>query len=235
MSGTQTAYVLAIHIGLLEETELPRAAGHLVADLESRNWHLTTGFLGTPYLLSALSETGHLDAAYRLLLQETFPSWLYPVVHGDATTIWERWDSWSDSRGFQDPGMTSFNHYAYGAVGDWIYRNVGGIAPAAPGYRKIVIRPRPGGDLSWARTSYESVYGQIAVAWRHGGGEFGVDVTIPPNTTAEIWVPTSDPDSIRESDVRAGEAPGVRTDRRAEGAVVFQVGSGQFGFRSALA
>ncbi|HEX3814902.1 MAG TPA: family 78 glycoside hydrolase catalytic domain [Mycobacteriales bacterium] len=233
VGGSQTAYVLALHFGLLDADEIPRAAAHLVTELESRNWHLTTGFLGTPYLLSALSEAGHLDAAYLLLLQDTFPSWLYPVVHGDATTIWERWDSWSDSRGFQDPGMTSFNHYAYGAVGDWIYRNVGGIADAAPGYRESLIRPRPGGGLSWARTSYESVYGRIATSWQQDGSEFSLEVTIPPNTTAEVWVPTSDPGSIRESGADPAEAAGVTRDREVDGAVVYRVGSGQYMFRSA--
>ena len=231
-SGTQTAYVLAIHFGLFEEAEVPRAAERLVAEVQSRNWHLTTGFLGTPYLLSVLSETGHLDVAYRLLMQDTFPSWLYPVVHGDATTMWERWDSWSDSRGFQDPGMTSFNHYAYGAVGDWIYQNVGGIAAGEPGYRRIVVRPRLGGGLSWARTSYESVHGQIATSWKHEGSEFAIDVTVPANTTAQIWVPTSDAATVRESESAAAEADGVRLERVVDGAAVYQVGSGQYAFRS---
>lgn len=226
-SGTQTAYVLAIHCGLLDAAEVPRAAQRLVEEIESRNWHLTTGFLGTPYLLSVLAETGHLDVAYRLLMQDTFPSWLYPVVHGDATTVWERWDSWSDSRGFQDPGMTSFNHYAYGAVGEWMYSTVGGIAPAAPGYREITVRPRPGGGLTWARTTYESVYGRISSAWRRDGAEFSLDVTVPPNTTAEIWVPAADPAAVTEG----GGAP---VDRLADGAAVYRVGSGSYAFRAGL-
>lgn len=233
-SGTQTAYVLALHFGLFDEAEIPRAAERLAAEVESRNWHLTTGFLGTPYLLSVLSENGQLDAAYRLLMQDTFPSWLYPVVHGDATTMWERWDSWSDSRGFQDPGMTSFNHYAYGAVGDWIYRNIGGIDAAAPGYRDIVIRPRPGGGLTWARTAFESVHGRIATAWKREGPEFVLDVTVPANTVAEVWVPTNDPDAVRESGVPAGDADAVTLDRTVDGAAIYRVGSGQYAFQSTV-
>jgi alpha-L-rhamnosidase len=126
-------------------------------------------------------------------MQDTYPSWLYPVVYGDATTIWERWDSWSDSRGFQDPRMTSFNHYAYGAVGAWIYANLGGLAPAAPGYRKLLVRPRPGGGVTWSRTALETPYGRAAADWRiPDSGGFELDVTVPPNTTAEVWLPGAD-------------------------------------------
>jgi alpha-L-rhamnosidase len=190
VSGTQTSYVLALHFGLLTKEEEPRAAAHLVEELAARNWHLSTGFLGTPYLLSVLSTHGHEEAAFKLLMQDTFPSWLYPVVYGDATTIWERWDSWSDSRGFQDPRMTSFNHYAYGAVGAWIYANLGGLSAAEPGYKKLLVRPRPGGGVTWAKTALETPYGRAAVDWRTSdGGGLELDVTVPPNTTAEVWLP----------------------------------------------
>ncbi|HVX47723.1 MAG TPA: family 78 glycoside hydrolase catalytic domain [Mycobacteriales bacterium] len=222
--GSQTAYVLALHFGLFEEREIDRAVQHLVAEVQSRNWHLTTGFLGTPYLLSVLSENGALDAAYRLLMQDTFPSWLYPVVHGDATTIWERWDSWSDSRGFQDPGMTSFNHYAYGAVGEWIYRNVGGIDRLEPGYRRIRIRPRPGGELTWATAALNCPYGRIESAWSLADGAVRLEVTVPPNTTAEVWVPTSDAAAVTEG---GAPAPAARAEA---GAAIFEVGSGTYAF-----
>ncbi|MFD8563158.1 family 78 glycoside hydrolase catalytic domain [Streptosporangium canum] len=228
-SGTQTAYVLAITAGLLEEAELPRAAARLVRDIEARGRHLSTGFLGTPFLLDALTRVGHLGTAYRLLLQESFPSWLYPVVHGDATTMWERWDGWSHHRGLQDPGMNSFNHYAYGAVGAWMYETIGGLAPASPGYRAIVVRPRPGGDLTWARTAHRTRHGRVEIAWRREGGDFILEVRVPPNTRAEVWVPGG-PAGVTESGRPAAESPGVALDRVVDGHAVYEVGSGSYAF-----
>jgi alpha-L-rhamnosidase len=186
---TQTGYVLALHFGLLDPHERERATASLVAAIAARNWHLSTGFLGTPYLLHVLSDNGRLDVAYRLLTTTTFPSWLYPILAGDATTIWERWDSWTESRGFQDPAMTSFNHYAYGAVGDWLYRVVGGLSAVEPGYRRARIAPRPGGGITSARTSLETPYGTLSCDWRLEHGDVVIDVEVPPNTTAEIVAP----------------------------------------------
>ncbi len=124
------------------------------------SWHLSTGFLGTPRLLPVLTDTGHTDIAYRLLTQRTFPSWGYQIDHG-ATTMWERWDSlWPDGA-FQDPGMNSFNHYAYGSVGEWMYAHIAGIAPGRPGYREVVVRPRPGGGISEARATLTFVRGPV--------------------------------------------------------------------------
>ncbi|MFC6016145.1 family 78 glycoside hydrolase catalytic domain [Plantactinospora solaniradicis] len=231
-SGTQTAYVLALHADLLPAADRPAAVDRLVAEVAARHDHLTTGFLGTPWLLDALTDGGRVDVAYRLLTQQGYPSWLYPVVHGDATTIWERWDSWSDSRGFQNPHMTSFNHYAYGAVGDWLYRTVAGLAPTAPGYRTIRIRPRPGGGLASAEAELATVQGRAAVAWRDEAGTFVLDVTVPPNTTAEVWVPDADPADVTEGGTPASDADGVRASHRADdGSAVFTVGSGTYRFR----
>lgn len=230
-SGTQTAYVLAITAGLLEEHELPRAAARLAADIEARGGHLSTGFLGTPFLLDALTSTGRLDVAYRLLTQDTFPSWLYPVVHGDATTMWERWDSWSHHRGLQDPGMNSFNHYAYGAVGDWMYRTVGGLAPGSPGYADIVVRPRPGGGVGWARTAHRTRHGGVEISWRLAADGFALDVVVPPNTRAEVHVP-GPPERVTEGGGPAAEAGGVAFDRSEDGAAVYRVGSGSYAFRT---
>ncbi|MFI7423843.1 family 78 glycoside hydrolase catalytic domain [Nonomuraea sp. NPDC049684] len=230
-SGTQTAYVLAVTAGLLEEHELPRAAARLAGDVEARGGHLSTGFLGTPYLLDALTSTGRLDVAYRLLTQDTFPSWLYPVVHGDATTMWERWDSWSHHRGLQDPGMNSFNHYAYGAVGDWMYRTVGGLAPGSPGYADIVVRPRPGGGIGWARTAHRTRHGQVEISWRLTDGRLALDVVVPPNTRAEVHVPAP-PERVTEGGRPAAEAEGVTFDRLDKGAAVYRVGAGSYAFRT---
>jgi len=188
-SNTQTAYVLALHAELFLPDEQPAAVENLVASIARRNWHLATGFLGTPQLLPVLAAHGRGDVALRLLTTDSYPSWLFPVVHGDATTMWERWDSWSPSGGFQDPAMTSFNHYAYGAVGAFLYRTVGGLEPVEPGYRKSRVRPLPGGGLTWARTRLHTPYGLLASEWQLDGDQIQVLATIPPNTTAEIVVP----------------------------------------------
>lgn len=185
---TQTAHVLALHIGLLDEHEIRPAADRLADEVKARGYHLTTGFLGTPWLLDALTDAGRIDTAYRLLLQDTYPSWLYPVSTG-ATTIWERWNSWSDSTGFADAAMTSFNHYAYGAVGDWIYRTIGGLAPAADGYRRVLVAPRPPDAITSAETSLLTTYGTVAVAWRSERNGLAVDVSLPPGITAEVRLP----------------------------------------------
>lgn len=225
---TQTAYVLALRFGLFDQGEIPAAADRLVKNLESRNWHLGTGFLGTPHLLPVLADTGHIDAAYRLLLQETWPSWLYPVRNG-ATTVWERWDSWSEGRGFQDPRMNSFNHYAYGAVGEWMYGAVAGIEPAEPGYRAVRVRPRPGGGLTSARALHHSPFGPIAVEWRAGEG-FELDVDIPPGSSAEVWIPAPSPDAVTEGGRPAAEADGVSKLGVEDRCAIFQVGSGAYRF-----
>ena len=224
---TQTAYVLALRFGLLPEELRPAALEHLVDDIESHGWHLSTGFLGTPHLLSVLEEGGRADVAYRLLRQDSYPSWLYQVRMG-ATTVWERWDSIRPDGTFQDPGMNSFNHYGFGAVGDWMYRSLAGIRPAEPGYRKIEIRPVPGSGLGAARGAYESPYGRIESSWTQQGGRYELTVAVPPNTTATVYVPADDPARVPAP---AGAQPAGAED----GYAVFTVGSGRYTFRSALA
>src|SRR5581483_5398276 len=144
---TQTAYVLALHFDLLPPELRPRIEQALVRDIEKRGMHLSTGFVGTPYLTHVLTAAGRTDVAYALLNQKTFPSWLFPVTHG-ATTMWERWDGWTPEKGFNDAGMNSYNHYAYGAVGAWMYADVAGIDldPKHPGYKHILIHPAPAED-----------------------------------------------------------------------------------------
>ena len=146
-----------------------RAAERLVENLERHDFHLTTGFVGVGLLCPTLSEMGYGDVAHRLLRNETFPSWGYSIRHG-ATTIWERWDGWTDTDGFQTPKMNSFNHYSLGSVGQWLYEYVGGIRAAAPGYERVLIAPEPG-ELEWARVEYRSVRGTISSAWRREGDE----------------------------------------------------------------
>ena len=187
---TQTSYVLALAFDLLPESLIPAALDWLVRDIQERKNHLSTGFVGTSYLPFVLSRYGRLDVAYTLLFQTSWPSWLYAVTQG-ATTIWERWDGWTHDKGFQDPGMNSFNHYAYGAIGDWLYRVVAGIEadPAQPGYKHILLQPQPGPGLTHARASLDSMYGSIVSDWRIENGRFEWDVVIPPNTDAKVTLP----------------------------------------------
>ncbi|WP_328315845.1 alpha-L-rhamnosidase [Streptomyces sp. NBC_00388] len=217
---TQTGYVLALSMDLLSDAERGPAADRLVELIEARDWHLSTGFLGTPRLLPVLTATGHTDVAYRLLLQRSFPSWGYQIDKG-STTMWERWDSIRPDGSFQDAAMNSFNHYAYGSVGEWMYANIAGIAPGEPGFRKTVIRPRPGGGVTEAEARFDSRYGPVSTRWTTSGG-FRLTVSLPANTTAEVWVPAG-----RASDVAHGTAEFLRME---DGCAVFHAGSGTHGF-----
>ncbi len=188
VSSTQTAYVLALHFDMLPEALRAQAAERLVQNVKDYGNHLTTGFLGTPYLCEVLSRYGNTPVAYSLLTQESYPSWLYPVKMG-ATTIWERWDGMRTDSTFQTPGMNSFNHYAYGAIGDWMYRTITGIRESAPGYKEILIEPQPGGKLTQARAELKSPYGTITSAWKIEGGNHNTRYRDPrkhhsPCTTA---------------------------------------------------
>jgi alpha-L-rhamnosidase len=190
---SQTAYVLGLHFDLLPAKLRAPAAAELVADIERRGEHLSTGFVGAPYLPHVLSANGKLDTAYKLLAQKTWPSWLYPVTQG-ATTIWERWDGWTEENGFQDKGMNSFNHYAYGSIGAWLYSTVAGIEidPEQPGYKHSILRPQPGGDLTCAAARLQTLYGELVSDWRLENGRFAWEVVIPPNTTATAVLPNGD-------------------------------------------
>jgi hypothetical protein len=161
------------------------------------------------------------------LLQETYPSWLYQVDLG-ATTMWERWDGWTPGAGFQSIGMNSFNHYAFGAVGQYLYGSIGGINAASPGYKSILIQPVPGVGLTWANTSYNSTRGLISTAWTNTGSVFNLDVIIPPNTTAQIYVPTTNVNAITESGVPATSSPGVAYLGLTNNYAIYAVGSGHY-------
>ncbi|MBL4575509.1 MAG: glycoside hydrolase family 78 protein [Opitutaceae bacterium] len=221
-SGTQTACVLALHFDLAKEKDRPAILDALVADIEKRGMQLSTGFVGCSYLPYALSNEGRLDVAYALLQQTKWPSWLYAVTQG-ATTIWERWDGWTHDKGFQNFEMNSFNHYAYGSIGEWLYSVVAGlnVDPECPGYKKIIIRPQPGKVMTYAKADYLSVRGLIKVSWVVKDGLFLLDVSIPANTEAEVWLPTDDVKSIRE---------GGKEIENADGCV--RIGSGSYSFQS---
>ena len=163
-SDSATAYALAIAFGLLDDADLQRAGDRLAELVRAAGHRISTGFAGTPFVNDALTMTGHLDDAYALLLQREAPSWLYAVTMG-ATTIWERWDSMLPDGSINPGEMTSFNHYAFGAVADWMHRTVGGLAPLEAGYRRILVAPQPGGGLTWAQTSLETPHGRAVVRW----------------------------------------------------------------------
>ena len=186
---SQTAYALALEFGLLTP-ELREHAGRLLAEQVLKDgFHIASGFLGTPLVTDALTNAGELATAYELLLQRENPSWLYPVTMG-ATTIWERWDSMLPDGSINPGDMTSFNHYAFGAVADWLHRTVAGLAPSAPGYRRLQVEPRPGPGLTSAAATHETPYGTASVAWTlTGGTAFTLEVTVPPNTTADVVLP----------------------------------------------
>lgn len=184
-----TAYALALCFGLLDP-EQEAQAGAMLARLVAKAGHrIATGFAGTPYVAEALARTGHLDTAYELLLQTECPSFLYPVTMG-ATTIWERWDAIKPDGSLNSTGMTSLNHYALGAVATWLHRTVAGLAPAAPGYRRIRIAPQPGGGLTRATATHDTPLGQARTSWQLGAdGEFALEVTVPQGATAEVVLP----------------------------------------------
>lgn len=226
-SNTQTAYALALAFDLLPESQRKQAAARLADDVNHFK-HLTTGFLGTPVLCKALSDYGYYDEAYMLLNRTEYPSWLYPITK-DATTIWERWDGIKPDGTFQDAGMNSFNHYAYGAIGEWMYRVIAGIDidEAQPGYKHVLIQPRPGGGLSSAKASLHTMYGQVASAWEIKDGKMTMDVEVPANTTATVRLP-----GARVEDVLEG-GKALRTNsnvRQGDGAVLADIGSGKYEF-----
>jgi len=210
-SDAETPYALAIVFGLLDPED-EQLAGKRLADLVAESgYHIRTGFAGTPFITHALTQTGHLEAAYRLLLQTECPSWLYPVTMG-ATTIWERWDSMLPD-GTINPGqMTSFNHYAFGAVAYWMHQIIGGIAPLEPGYSRVLIAPQPGGDIRWARSSLESRHGKISVSWSQDhDGPIELDVAVPDGVTALVQLPGTPAQELGRGQHHVSSSTGATT------------------------
>ncbi len=215
---SQCAYVLALAFDLVDGDMEKKVEARLIANIEKRNWHLSTGFVGTRDIMHVLSKIGRNDIAFRLLHNTTFPSWGFTIVNG-ATSIWERWDGWTPEKGFQDAGMNSFAHYAFGAVVGWMYQHIGGIVNTSPGFATVRIAPALDPNLKSATTSYESIRGKIVVDWKVNGPMLSLKVDVPANVEAEIVVP--------------GKAP-----RPVGGKVgktnVFKVGSGHYEFTSVV-
>jgi alpha-L-rhamnosidase len=219
-TGTQTSYVVALYTKMAPENLEPKLTEKLVEDIEARNGHLSTGFLGTPFLLFVLSDHGRNDVAYRLLLNETYPSWGYMLSKG-ATTWWERWNGDTG-----DPAMNSYNHYAFGSVIAWVYRYAAGIdtEASAPGFQKIVVRPRADARMNSVRGEYDSIYGKISSAWTASpDGRFELQLTIPANASADVYLPAKSGASAFEDGKK------LNAEAR-DGAFFVPVGSGTYVF-----
>jgi alpha-L-rhamnosidase len=216
---------------MLPDSLRGQAAKRLVNNIQDYDNHLTTGFLGTPYICGVLTRFGYDTVAYKLLLQETYPSWLYPVKMG-ATTIWERWDGQKPDSSFQTPGMNSFNHYAYGAIGDWMYRDAAGLDTyeEGAGYKKIRVRPHVGGNLEFASAELETGYGKLSVYWKSMNGKFTMDVEIPSNTTASIFMPASDATSVSENGNPLSDDKEIVIKGKEGNYIELQTGSGIYHF-----
>lgn len=228
---SQTCYVLALKMELLPDNLRVAAAKRLAEKIAERDGHLSTGFVGVSYLLPVLTDYGYLDVAYDLLTKDTYPSWGYSIKNG-ATTIWERWNSYTIEEGFGDVGMNSFNHYSLGSVGEWMYRYMVGIEadPEQPGYKHIIIQPHIGGGFTWAKASYESLYGQIVSHWELKNERLELEVEIPPNTTASVYLPVEDASQILEGEKPLDKTDGIIEIKELQGKTLLEVGSGKYNF-----
>jgi alpha-L-rhamnosidase len=228
---TQTGYLLALHFDLIPDKLKKPAAMQLVGRIKDRDWSLSTGFVGCGLLLPTLTENGRTDVAYHLITNRKYPSWGYSIDQG-ATTMWERWNSYTKDKGFGDPGMNSFNHYAYGSVGEWMFGTLAGIDTDGPGFKKLMIHPRPGDGLTWAKASYDSIHGLIATDWKFKSSDLLLNVTIPANTVATVYVPARSGNDVTEGGRPASKSTGVKFLRMDPDAAVYEVGSGAYSFVS---
>jgi alpha-L-rhamnosidase len=223
--------VLALNFDMLPENLRQQAVDRLVQNIKDYGDHLTTGFLGTPYLCHVLSRFGRTDVAYTLLLQQSFPSWLYPVKMG-ATTIWERWNGIRPDSSFASATMNSFNHYAYGAIGDWMYRVMAGLDTYVdgPGYKHIKIQPHVGGGLTSVAADLDTYYGKLSSHWKVDAGQVIYDIEIPANTSADIFLSTASADNIQEGGKSLTGQNDMKLGPAENGAVKISVGSGKYSF-----
>lgn len=227
---TQTSYVLALMFDLVQGDTKRRVADALAESVRGEKMHLTTGFVGTPYLCHVLSENGYHDIAVQLVQQEEYPSWLYSI-HQGATTIWEHWDGIKPDGSFWSDAMNSYNHYAYGAIGDWLYRAVAGLDldDQVPGYKRVVLRPNPDSGLTHARAQYDSPYGKIVSGWtKRDNGEVAYEIELPPNTTAELRLPGTDGKKVKVDERDPIEVLGAESTSYENGTFVLELGSGRY-------
>jgi len=229
--SSQSGYALAFTMGLVPPNLKGKMTERFMEEVSRFDWHPRTGFIGTPRLLPGLHLAGRDDDAYKLLLTKTAPSWLYPVSIG-ATTIWERWVAWDGKT--PQGGMNSLNHYAFGAVGEYLFKMVGGISEEAPGYQRIRVEPIIREGLTWANTSYNSIHGKISTAWKVIGSKLDLYVTIPANTIATVFVPANSATTVTESGKPTGNAEGVKFLRSEKDKAVYAIESGNYYFQSTL-
>ncbi|MBA7654520.1 Alpha-L-rhamnosidase [subsurface metagenome] len=233
---TQTAYANSIYMNFHAPEEESMAGEYLAELIRANDGKLATGFLGAKPLLPALSRTGHTDMAYDLFLSTEYPSWGFEIVNG-ATTIWERWNSYTHEEGFgaeRNASMNSFSHYAFGAVNEWMFGNAAGIQTVDPGFRTITLRPEPDRRLGYLEASYQSISGEIKSAWKYSDEGLTMEVSIPVNVKATIYVPASSPDVVIEGGVPAAEALGLKYLGMEDGYALYEAGSGQYSFKSNL-
>ena len=228
---TQTCYILAITYNLLNNEGKNQAAEYLVEKIKERNYHLSTGFVGTKDIMNVLADIGRNDIAYKLLLNTTYPSWGFSIKNG-ATTIWERWNAWTPEEGFNKNSMNSYAHYTYGAVYLWMVENIGGIKSSTPAFKNIIIKPVPGGNINKAKCEYKSINGKISTNWSETKKNFNLNVEIPCNTTAKIYIPAEKASLVKENGKQASRVTGIKFTGMENGYAVYNVGSGKFSFTS---
>ncbi|MEN8913771.1 MAG: glycoside hydrolase family 78 protein [Polaribacter sp.] len=228
---TQTAYLLALAFDLLDDELAQKAVPHLLEQIKLTDNHLRTGFLGTPLLPLVLDKIGETDLMYEILFKETYPSWFYSINQG-ATTMWERWNSYTHKDGFNKGGMNSFNHYAYGAIGRWMYERIAGIKPVKVGYKEIEIAPIPGGPLTSAAATYNSPYGKVSSSWKIVDKQFNLDIIVPPNTTAKVSVPGNTQENIQLNGVQFEDNSNIKLLSKTNKAFIFMVNPGTYSFKA---
>jgi alpha-L-rhamnosidase len=235
-SGSEAGYALALKFNLLTTAQSNLAKNKLAAAVSAQSGHPSTGMVTTHLLLPALTRIGRTDLAYQMLAETNYPSWGFEAGLG-ATTIFELWNSLNadGTVNLSEDGMNSLNHANFGACAEWFYRGILGINQLSPGFRQIIINPQPGGRLTSAQGCYDSIQGPISNAWTCAGNTFNMAVTIPPNTTAQICVPTSNASAITESGVPAASSPGITYAGISNGAAVYLAGSGNYSFSSPYA
>lgn len=235
----QTAYVLSLSTGLIPDAKIPHAQKRLVQLLEKNDFRMTTGFLGTKPLLAVLTNADQNDLALRLLQSRRFPSWGYEIING-ATSIWERWNSFTKENGFGESGMNSFSHYSFGAVCQWMFQDLAGIDTKGPGYKHIIIRPHPptaGSNpdhkpINWVRATYDSIHGPIVSNWSKSKSSFVLEVSIPANTTATVYLPDANIENVTESNKSLSKAPGILNTKKVNNDLAVTIGSGSYNFKN---
>jgi alpha-L-rhamnosidase len=229
MGETQAGYALALAFGLIHDASRTQTLQRLQESINHFGSRLSTGIQSTHRLMLELGRNNLMEQAYTLALRRDLPSWGFMIDQG-ATTIWERWDGFAPERGFQDPGMNSFNHWALGSVGEWLYACVLGLEPDSeqPGYQHFFVKPHPGGGLTYAKGSYHSIRGEIQIAWRDNPNAFELDLVVPPNTTATVELPSGE---LLENDTPITADMSVSIPVKKNHRQIVEVNAGSFHFR----